>query len=312
MSTRPIVIMGVFAADLAFRTPVMPVWGETVRGTDFQMGPGGKGSNQSVAAARLGGDVYFLSKLGRDTFGALARQTYRDEGIHTDFVYEGGDEPTGAALIVVDEARGENAIVVVPGAADALTTKDIDRAEVLMASAACFMAQLELPLPVVEHGLKLAHRLGVPTILNPAPACELSDSILELSDYLTPNETEAAALTGLPVENMEQAERAAEALLARGVRNVVVTMGARGAVVKNNILTAHVEAFHPGPVMETTGAGDALNGGLAVGLSEGMGLMSAVRFGCAAAGISVTRPGTAPSMPKRDEVDALLATTSRR
>lgn len=210
-------------------------------------------------------------------------------------------------MIVVDEARGENAIVVVPGAADELTVQEIDIAEDQISSAACFMTQLELPLPLVEHGLKVAQRHGVPTILNPAPACALPESILRMCDYLTPNESEATALTGLPVQTWKQAEHAAEVLLARGVRNVVVTLGERGALVKNTTLTARVDAFHAGKVLETTGAGDALNGGFAVGLSEGMDVVSAVRFGCATAGISVTRAGTAPSMPRRPEVDALLA-----
>lgn len=169
------------------------------------------------------------------------------------------------------------------------------------------MTQLELPLPLVEYGLHLARRLGVPTILNPAPACDLPDSILKLCDYLVPNETEAAALTGMPVTSLEQAACAADVLLARGVGNVVVTLGGRGALVKTDKLAVHVEAFHAGKVAETTGAGDALNGGFAVGLSEGMDLVNSVRLGCAAAGISVTRYGTAHSMPRRNEVNAILA-----
>lgn len=307
MSVQPIVILGVFAVDLAFRTPIMPVWGQTLRGSDFRLGPGGKGSNQAVAAARLGANVYFISKVGDDGFGALGRGTCQSEGIHQDFLFQAEHASTGTALIVVDEVHGENAIIVVPGAADALTTQEIDLAESQIASSACFMTQLELPLPLVQHGLQLAHRLGIPTILNPAPACELPDSILELCDYLTPNETEATALTDVPVETWEQAERAAERLLARGVRNVVLTMGERGALVKSYTRTERVNAFRAGPVIETTGAGDALNGGFAVGLFEGMDVVSAVRFGCAVAGISVTRHGTAPSMPARAEVNALLA-----
>jgi len=312
VSVQPIVIMGVFAVDLAFRTPLMPAWGETLRGSEFRLGPGGKGSNQSVAAARLGANVYFISKVGDDSFGALALDTHKTEGVHLDFLFRDAGLSTGAALIVVDEARGENAIIVVPGAADRLDPADIDRAEQQIASAACFMTQLELPLPIVEYGLKMAHRHGVPTVLNPAPGCELPDSILKLCDYLTPNESEATALTGLPVNTWEQAERAAEVLLARGVRNVVVTMGDRGALVKSATISARVDAFHVGTVLETTGAGDALNGGFAVGLSEGMDVVSAVRFGCAVAGISVTRQGTAPSMPRRPEVDALLAASRCR
>ncbi|MHB8301250.1 MAG: ribokinase [Acidobacteriaceae bacterium] len=311
MSAKPIVIMGTFVVNLAFRAKCMPVWGETLLGSDFRSGPGGKGSNQAVAAARLGGKVFFLGKIGRDSFGDIATNTYIAEGIDRRFLFETADRATGAALIVVDEARGENAIIVVPGAANGLTLAEIDQAEQEIAAAACFMTQLELPLPIVEHGLRLARRLGVPTILNPAPACELPDSILELCDYLTPNESEAAALTGLPVENAEQAGRAADALLARGVRNVVVTLGARGALVKSDRLVAHVKTFDAGPVVETTGAGDALNGGFAVGLSQGMDVVGAVRFGCAVAGLSVTRYGTAPSMPMRTEVDALLSRSAR-
>lgn len=307
MPGKPIVIMGVFAVDLTFRTPAMPVWGETLRGSEFRMGPGGKGSNQAVAAARLGGDVYFISKVGRDLFGALASQTLHAETIHTEFLFQSEDASTGAALIVVDDAKGENAIIVVPGAADTLTTREIDQAKTRISSAACFMTQLELSLPLVEYGLQLARSLGVPTILNPAPACDLPDSILKLCDYLAPNETEAAALTGMPVTSLEQAACAADVLLARGVGNVVVTLGSRGALVKTDTRAVLVDAFHAGKVAETTGAGDALNGGFAVGLSEGLDLVSAVRFGCATAGISVTRRGTAPSMPRRNEVDAILA-----
>jgi ribokinase len=158
--------------------------------------------------------------------------------------------------------------------------------------------------------LKLAHNLGVQTILNPAPALRLPESIFPLCDYLTPNESEAAALTGLPVTNIAEAERAAEALLARGVRNVILTLGAQGALVKNASLAERVPAMDAGPVVETTGAGDAFNGGFAIALAEGRELIAAVRFGCAVAGISVTRRGTAPSMPTRTEVDALLKASS--
>ncbi|HLJ74201.1 MAG TPA: PfkB family carbohydrate kinase, partial [Thermoanaerobaculia bacterium] len=164
----------------------------------------------------------------------------------------------------------------------------------------------ELPLDVVEHGLEIAHRAGVPTILNPAPAFELPRSVYPLCDYFTPNESEAAGLIGRSVSDAESAKRAADEFLARGVRNVVITLGAEGALVKNREVTKHVRAFDAGPVVETTGAGDAFNGGFAVALSEGRDVVEATRFGCAVAGISVTRFGTAPSMPVRSEVDALL------
>ncbi len=301
-----VTVMGSFVADLAFRTPRLPGWGETVMGTAFRLGPGGKGSNQAVAAARLSGGVVFISKLGRDGFGELARRTYAEEGIDARFVFETTEEATGAAAIIVDQASGENAIVVVPGACFHLTPDEVDRASPLIEGAAVFLTQLELPIPVVEHGLKLAKQLGITTILNPAPARALPDSVYPLCDYLTPNETEAAGLTGETVANLADAERAADALLARGAGNVVITLGAEGALVKNSRTTERVPAFDAGPVAETTGAGDAFNGGFAVGLAEGMDVVAAVRFGCAVASISVTRLGTAPSMPRRPEVEALL------
>jgi ribokinase len=301
-----ITILGSFVADLAFRAKKVPAWGETIMGSDFRLGPGGKGSNQAVAAARLGGKASFLSKLGRDSFGDLARRTYLQEGIDTRFVFETDSIPTGAATIIVDEVTGENAIVVVPGACYHVTSEEIDQARDLIAESAVFLTQLEMQLPSVEHGLKLARSLGVPTILNPAPARELPESIFAFCDYLTPNETEAAALTGLPVTSIAEAERAADVLLARGTRNVVVTLGAQGAFVKNARVAKRVPAVDAGPVVETTGAGDAFNGGFAIALAEGRDIVAATQFGCAVAGISVTRLGTAPSMPTRIEVDALL------
>jgi ribokinase len=299
--------MGSYVADLAFRTPKLPAWGETVMGLGFKLGPGGKGSNQAVAAARAGADikVSFISKLGRDPFGDLARATYREESIDTTYLFETAS-PTGAAAIILDAATGENAIIVVPGACFELTSAEVEQARPLIQQAAAFVTQLELPIPTVEFGLQLAHSLGVPTILNPAPACALPASIFPLCDYITPNESEAELLTGIRVTSIATAEQAADALLARGVRNAVITLGAQGALVKNATTLQHVHAIDAGPVVETTGAGDAFNGGFAVALAEGRSIVDAARFGCAVAGISVTRPGTAPSMPHRVEVDVLL------
>jgi ribokinase len=306
MAGKWITVLGSFVADLAFRTKKIPAWGETVLGSGFAVGPGGKGSNQAVAARRLGANVGFISKLGRDAFGDLARRTYEQEGIDAQYVFETDDYATGGAAIIIDEARGENAIIVVPGACYEVTPEEIDRARARIASSAVFLTQLELRIGSVEHGLKLARELGVPTILNPAPAVPLPDSVYRLCDYLTPNESEAGALTGLPVANIAEADRAAQALLARGVRNVVLTLGSQGALVKNAMLTEHVPAVNAGPVVETTGAGDAFSGGFAVALAEGKDIVAATRFACAAAGISVTRAGTAPSMPSRAEVDAVM------
>jgi ribokinase len=304
---RRVTVMGSYVADLAFRIDRLPGWGETRMGQSFQLGPGGKGSNQAVAAVRAGASVSFISKLGPDPFGEIARALYRAEGIDTQFIFA-SPNPTGAAAILIDAARGENAIIVVPGACFELTPAEVDQAAALIVASAVFVAQLELPLTTVEHGLKIAHDNGVPTILNPAPAAALPETIYPLCDYLTPNETEAAALTGTPVTDLASAEAAATALLNRGVRNVVLTLGAQGALIKNNTLTCHISAVDAGPVVETTGAGDAFNGGLATALAEGLDLIESTRFACAVAGISVTRPGTAPSMPHRTEIDAILRT----
>jgi ribokinase len=306
VSQKWLTVMGSFVADLAFRTPQLPAWGETVMGSEFRLGPGGKGSNQAVAAARLGARVSFISKLGRDPFGDLARRTFREENIDTEFLIESAALATGAASIVVHEGKGENAIVVVPGACFELTEAEVDAARSRIAQSSVFLAQLETRLPTVEHGLRLARQLGVTTVLNPAPAQALPDRVYPLCDYVTPNESETAALTGQVVTDLPSAERAAEKLLARGVKNVVLTLGENGALVKNARICEHLPAFDAGKVVETTGAGDAFNGGFVVGLAEGMDLVEAARFGCAVAGISVTRHGTAPSMPRRPEVEALM------
>ena len=301
-----VTVMGSFVADCAFRSAKLPGWGETVLGSGFLLGPGGKGSNQAVAAARLGARVSFISQLGNDAFGDMARKTYAAEGIDTQFLFATNEHATGAATIIVDEKSGENAIVVVPGACFHLTTADVDKARSLIADSAVFMTQLELNIKTVEYGLTLAKSLKVPTILNPAPALPVPDSVYPFCDYVTPNESEAAALTGVQVKSPPDADKAADVFLSRGVKNVVITLGGQGAFVKNASVARHVPAFNAGPVVETTGAGDAFNGGFAVGLAEGMDIATATRFGCAVAGISVTRPGTAPAMPRRTEVDSLL------
>jgi ribokinase len=305
MAAKPITIMGIFVADVNFRTPGLPLWGQTILGTGFRLGPGGKGSNQTVAAARLGGNVAFISKIGADAFGQMAQSLYAAEKVDTRFLVSSSEHATGAAAIIVDDATGENAIIVTPGAANALTKAEIDAAREQIRNSAVFMTQLELPLETVEHGLRLARELGVPTILNPAPACNLSDSLLQLCDFLTPNETEAEELTGQSIVSLADAEKAADILLRRGVSTVILTLGARGAFVKNSHGSRHLPAFQAGPVIDTTGAGDAFNGGFAVAFSEGKSIPEAVRFGCIVAGISVTRPGTAPSMPTRAELEAL-------
>ena len=305
--SKSISILGIFVADLTFRTERMPNKGETYIGNSFKLGPGGKGSNQAVAARRAGAETMFITKIGKDTFGEMAMKLYADEGINSKYVWEIPDMSTGAASIVVNEETGDNAIIVVPGAADAMVPDDLDTAEAGIADCAFFMASLEVPIPVMQHGLEVAKRNGVPTILNPAPAAILPDEVYGISDYFTPNETEAAILAGIPVVTIEDAEEAAKIFLQRGIDTVVITLGEKGAYVRNSVINQHVPAFDMGgKVLETTGAGDAFNGGFAYALAEGMSLIEAVRFGSATAAISVTRLGTAPAMPVNSEIQDLL------
>ncbi len=303
---KPIVILGIFVADTSFRAERMPRMGETVLGQGFALGPGGKGSNQSVAAAMAGGETHFITRLGRDDFARIARATWEKAGVRPE-VTEDGKSYTGAAFIFLEAATGDNAIIVSPGAAARITEEDLETRAELIQGASVFVTQLEQPIPAAKRGLEIARAAGVPTILNPAPAAALDDAMLALCDYLTPNESEAEGLTGLKVTSLAEAEAAADALLDRGVGAVVITLGAKGALYRDRSRSVHVPAVSAGPVVETTGAGDAFNGGFAVALAEGRDVVEAVRFGCATAGISVTRPGAARSMPARAEIEALLA-----
>ncbi|GAB1363355.1 ribokinase [Rhodobacter sp.] len=307
---KPIVILGIFVADTAYRAERQPKMGETILGVSFALGPGGKGSNQAVAAAMASGPagrkVHFITRLGRDDFAAIARATWARAGVVPD-VTEDPESYTGAAYIFLEAATGNNAIIVAPGAAARITAADVEARADLIRGAAAFVTQLEQPVEAALRGLQIARAAGVTTILNPAPAADLSDEMLALCDYITPNETEAEALTGITVTDPASADRAAGALLARGVGAVVVTLGGNGALYRDAERSLHVPVISAGPVAETTGAGDAFNGGFTVALCEGRDVIEAVRFGCATAGISVTRKGTAGSMPSRDEITALLA-----
>ena len=301
-----IVILGVFVADTAYRAERQPRMGETILGESFKLGPGGKGSNQSVAAARAGGDVHFITRLGRDPFADMALKTWADAGV-VPAVTQHEDSYTGAAYIFVESTSGNNAIIVAPGAAGTISPADIEARRALIEGAAVFVTQLEQPMDAAEHALRIAHTARVKTILNPAPAAEIAPEILALCDFVTPNESEAEGITGVPVASVEDATRAAGVFLDRGVKAAIITLGENGALYRDNERVLHVPAFNAGPVVETTGAGDAFNGAFATALAAGTDPVGAVRFGCAAAGISVTRLGTAPSMPVREEILALLA-----
>ena len=299
-----IVVVGSANTDLVVRTEVAPDAGETVVGKDFLIAPGGKGANQAVAAARLGGEVTFVAKLGDDDFGRNNLGLYREEGIDTSLISFDRDAPSGVALIIVEEG-GENRIVVVPGANGRLTPRDIERSRRAFEGAAVLLVQLEIPLETVEAALRMAKAEGLLTVLNPAPATPLDREVLELVDILTPNEIELFGLLGGP--HAKSVEEEARRLLELGPRHVVVTLGEKGAMIVSPGRDAlHIPAFEVEPV-DTTAAGDAFNGALAVALAEGKPIEDAVKFACAAGALATTVLGAQPSLPRRDEVEALLA-----
>jgi ribokinase len=293
MNTR-ITILGIFVADLAFMAPRLPVMGETLLGQGFRMGPGGKGSNQAVAAGKAGGNVAFLTKVGRDAFGDIGIATWAKDGVDTSRVIMTSDHPTGAAFIFVSTETGNNAIIVESGAAGTISVADIEANADAIRASRIFVTQFEQPLDAATRALEIARAAGVTTML-------------WLCDYVTPNETEAASLTGQPVNSVDEARKAGDAFLKLGVKTALITLGSQGALLHDATQSVLVPAFSVGKVVDTTGAGDAFNGGFAVALAEGQSPLEAARFGCATAGISVTRPGTAPSMPSRAEIEALLA-----
>ena len=279
----------------------LPAPGETILGGEFMMAPGGKGANQAVAAARLGGEVCLIAKVGDDMFGLRSVELFSREGIDTSSMVVDPEKPSGVALITVD-ANGENCIVVASGANARLRPGDLERAGEKIKQAALIVMQLEIPLPTVEWVVTLAAQHKVRVILNPAPACALPDGLLGSLFLITPNQTEAEMLTGVVVSDIAGAEKAARVLATRGVRNVVITMGAQGAVLLEGDRFEEIAA----PVVkavDTTAAGDVFCGALAVAIAEGLSMTKAVAFGCRAAAISVTRMGAQPSAPRREEVE---------
>lgn len=303
--TAKIVVVGSFNADLVSYLKRMPRPGETVHGDTFVTGAGGKGSNQAVAAARLGAEVTFVGRVGSDVFANLAYELWQAEGVNSDYVVQDPDHATGVAPILVD-SHGENMIVVILGANLNLQPSDIEAAKDRIAAADALVVQLEINLDMAACALKAAQAAGIMTILNPAPAAALPSETLQLADYLTPNETELETLSGRASEDVAASARS---LLARGGQRAVVTLGARGAQIVSQNQSVHIAPFEVDAV-DTTGAGDAFNAGLAVALAEGRGLRTAVRFANAAAALSVSKRGAAGSVPYRAEVDALYASSS--
>jgi len=304
--TAKIVVVGSFNADLISYLKRMPRPGETVHGDTFVTGAGGKGSNQAVAAARLGAEVTFIGRVGRDVFANLAYELWNAEDVNSDYVIQDENHATGVAPIFVD-SQGENMIVVVLGANLNIQQSDIDAAKDRIAEADVLVVQLEINLDMVAYALKAAKDKGITTILNPAPAAALPAETIQLADYLTPNETELETLSGAANKDVAASARS---LLTRDGQTAVVTLGAQGAQIVSQNQSVRMAAFEV-DVVDTTGAGDAFNAGLAVALAEGKDLSAAVRFANATAALCVTKPGTASSTPCRAEVEALHASSPR-
>lgn len=300
MTNKRILIVGSSNTDMVIKTHSFPAPGETILGGRFLMNAGGKGANQAVAAARMAGLVTFVGKIGNDIFGKQAVRQLKEEGINVDFVVTDTDNPSGVALITVDN-KGENSIVVAPGSNGTLSTLDFDNAMASFDEADYVLMQLEIPIPTVEYIAQLAALKQKKVILNPAPAAKLSDELLKNLYIITPNETEAELLTGIKVVDEPSALRAATFLHDKGVEMVVITMGSAGALVLANgqhqiIPAARVVA------VDTTAAGDTFNGALVVALSEGKTIQQSVAFANKAAAISVTRVGAQASVPFRQEI----------
>jgi ribokinase len=300
MTVKKILVVGSSNTDMVIKTRKFPVPGETILGGRFFMNAGGKGANQAVAARRLGGTVSFVGKIGDDIFGKQAMQLLEDEGIHVDFVANDPENPSGVAMITVD-ANGENSIVVAPGSNGTLSPADFDQALSELDESDIVLLQLEIPLTTVEHVAEIASKRNKKVVLNPAPADQLPGSLFKNIFLITPNETEAELLTGIRTTNPETANKAANILKEKGVKVVIITMGAAGAFVLSDEFTGMVGTPKVEAV-DTTAAGDTFNGALVVALSEEMPMQKAVEFACKAAAISVTRIGAQSSIPSRKEI----------
>ena len=297
-----ILVVGSLNADLVVRAPRFPQPGETISGEDLQVIPGGKGANQAVAAARQETNVSMLGRVGEDSFGAFLLENLKSNRVDSQLIQR-DDASTGTAIIVVD-ANGQNSIILSAGANGKVNAVDVNRAS--FSDYNLLLLQLEIPTPVVLSAAQRAHESGLRVILNPAPAKELLNELISLTDFLIPNETELSLLTGLSVNDMNSREQAARALLARGAKNVIVTLGSNGALIVTNSLVQHVES-HKVNVVDTTAAGDAFIGGFATALLQDKSLEEAVRYGCACGALATTKFGAQPSLPTKEEVESLMS-----
>lgn len=300
-SRRQILVVGSSNTDMVIKAAHLPRPGETILGGTFFMNPGGKGANQAVAIARLGGPVTFICKTGSDIFGHQSQQLFEEEGINTSYVFSDSGNPSGVALITVDE-KAENCIVVASGANANLLPSDLEKAEEAIERADLVLMQLEVPMETVCFVADIAWQKGKKVILNPAPAHPLPADLLRHLYLITPNETEAEMITGVKITDESSAGEAARALSGMGVQHVIITLGSKGALIYSNGKAEMVPALKVEAV-DTTAAGDVFNGALTVALSEGRSLKEAARFACKASAVSVTRVGAQSSAPYRNEVD---------
>ncbi len=296
-----IVVVGSSNTDMVIKAAHLPAPGETILGREFIMNPGGKGANQAVAAARLGGEVVLIARVGNDIFGRKAIQGFKESNIQTENIVIDPDKPSGVATINVDD-QGENCIVVAPGANNSLSPTDVDAAMEQIEASDVLLMQLETPIQTIEHVAELGRQKGKMVILNPAPAQALSDELLARLDVLTPNETEAGILTGIKVQCLENAQQAAQALRNKGVATVIITLGSNGAFVMDDSFTGLVPTRKV-EAIDSTAAGDTFNGALAVALAGRKSITDAVVFANKAATLSVTRLGAQASVPFLEELE---------
>jgi ribokinase len=301
LSAPRITVVGSYATGLTMKVERIPTVGETLLGTGYRVDYGGKGSNQAVGCARLGAKVSFIARIGTDPFGQMAMGLYRDEGIDVAYVTQSSDSPTGVGFIIVEGRSGNNCITIDPGANDLLTSTDVSNCEGAFNGSAVVLTQLEIPVAAAAAALACGRERRAVTILNPAPVRPLAPSILQMVDILTPNQSEARVLAGLSPNADVAPEAVALELIRRGVKQVVMTLGGSGALIVTAKSAVHVPAVRMSAV-DTTGAGDAFNAGLAIALACGASLEAAVHFAVVTGGLAVTKEGVIPSLPSRDEV----------
>ena len=295
-----ITVLGIFVADISFSGNKIPSTGETILGDSYNIGPGGKGCNQAIAISRLGGKVNFISKIGNDEYGKLAINNFKKDNINTSNIIISKKHKTGIAGIHVDRNTGKNAITVVRGAPASLTREEIDTNKIKQSK--IFLTQLEVPLDVTLHCLKAAKENGLINILNPAPACKLSNEFFKLVDYFTPNETEAEYYTGIKIINETDAKKSALKLIKMGIKNVIITLGEKGIFFSNGIENIYIKERQV-KAIDTNGAGDAFNGGFTLDLLKGKKIKEFLEFANRVAGLSTTKLGAGDSMPTLNELN---------